>query len=98
MKDTLHTLRSIVGKKPEEIFVVISQDGSTLVRDPGLSRPWHSIYKKLAEEHAKNIGQGCVAIDLATALKSVLHHPKNLPKNMPKGYRLPGGPEDATAN
>lgn len=77
------------GKRPEDIFVIISKDGSTLVKDPGLDRPWHSLHKGLAEEHAKRIGRGCVAVDLPTAIKSVTRHPKNLPKNLPKGYKLP---------
>jgi len=80
------------GRRAEDIFVIISKDGSTVVRDPGLSRPWHSPHKKLAEEHARNIGRGCRVVDLATAIKTVLMHPKNLPKNTPKGYKLPEPP------
>ena len=71
---------NVGGKRPEDIYVIISKDGSTLVRDPGLGRPWHSLNKKLAEDQAKAIGRGCVAVDLVTAIASVIKHPKNLPK------------------
>lgn len=81
------------GKRPEDIFVIISADGSTLVKDPGMERPWSSPNKKLADYHAKNIsaesGNKCVAVDLKTALKAILHHPKNLPPGLPDGFRLP---------
>lgn len=80
------------GKRPEDIFVIISKDGSTIVKDPGLVRPWSSPFKNLAEEHAKIIksqGFDCVVTDLKTAIKSVLNHPKNLPPGLPPGWRLP---------
>lgn len=77
------------GKRPEDIFVIISKDGSTIVKDPGLDRPWHSTNRKLAEHHAKSIGRGCTVVDLPTALQSVLKHQKNLPPGMPEGFKLP---------
>lgn len=80
------------GKRPEDIYVLISKDGSTIVKDPGLERPWSNPNKKLAEDHAKVItsqGYPCVAVDLKTAIKSVLHHAKNFPPGLPPGWRLP---------
>lgn len=80
------------GKRPEDIFVIINKDGSTIVKDPGLDRPWHSMNRKYAEHHAKQIGHGCTVVDLPTALKSVMQHPKNLPKHLPKGFKMPDLP------
>lgn len=80
------------GKRPEDIFVIISKDGSTVIKDPGLGRPWSSPNRKLAEHHAKSIGRGCTVVDLATAIKSVLHHQKNLPPGLPPGWKLPDAP------
>jgi hypothetical protein len=68
------------GAKPETIFVILSRDGSTVVKDPGLGRPWSSRNRKLAEDHAKRIGHGATVCDLLTAANHVLRHPKNLPK------------------
>lgn len=81
------------GKRPEDIYVIVSADGSTCVRDPGLGRPWSSVNQKIAEHHAKQIGKGCKVVTLDVAIKSILYHQKNLPKNMPKGYQLPDAPK-----
>lgn len=69
-------------KRISDIFVLLSADGSTLVIDPGLNRPWSSPNRRLAEAHAKNLtkqGLFCSAVDSTTALASVLRHPKNQP-------------------
>lgn len=72
------------GKLASDIYVLISKDGSTLVKDPGLDRPWSSTNKKVAEHMASELrrkdGVICYAITLADALPKVLYHPKNLPK------------------
>jgi hypothetical protein len=86
LTDDLRILRG--GVKAENIYVLISKDGSTVVRDPGLGRPWSTTNRKLAEDHAKRIGRDCVVTDLVTAIKSVTQHPKNLPKGL-KGFKLP---------
>lgn len=79
------TLGGLHGKRSRDMYVLLSEDGSTLVVDPGLQRPWSSPNKKIAEHHASNMrrqGIKCHAVDLETALASVLKHPKNQP---PKG-------------
>jgi hypothetical protein len=70
-------LSMLHGKKRKDIYVVLSKDGSTVLQDPALGRPWSSPIKKLAELHAReNHG---VAVDLVTATNAVVRHPKNLP-------------------
>lgn len=81
------------GKTPDTVFVILSKDGSTVVRDPGLNRPYSGTNKKIVEHIAKGI-PGTVVVTLAEAIKSVTYHPKNLPKNLPAGFRLPDAPKD----
>ncbi len=71
------SLASLHGKKKKDIYVVLSKDGSTVLQDPAMNRPWSSPIKKLAEHHAK-LNNG-VAVDLITATNSVVRHQKNLP-------------------
>lgn len=73
------------GVTSKQLYVVLSADGSTLMRDPGLDRAYAVSIKKVAEETAslaRAQGFKCYATDLETALASILRHPKNLP---PKG-------------
>lgn len=70
-------LNLLHGKRSGDIYVILSKDGSTVVQDPGLGRPWSTRNKKLADHHAKQIGG--VAVDLITATNSVVRHQKNLP-------------------
>jgi len=70
-------LRHFHGASASTIYVVLSKDGSTVLKDPGMKRPWSSKNKKLAEHHAKL--NGGVAIDLMTACQALIRHPKNLP-------------------
>ena len=65
------------GKKKSEIYVVLSKDGSTVMKDPGMERPWSSHNKKIAEMHAKE--NGGYATDLITAMHAIMKHPKNQP-------------------
>jgi glyoxylase-like metal-dependent hydrolase (beta-lactamase superfamily II) len=71
------------GKRKRDVYVLLSEDGSTLVVDPGLNRPWSSPNKLYAEHQAKQIskesGRTCYATDLETAIHSVIKHPKNQP-------------------
>lgn len=70
-------LAALHGKKKKDIYVVMSKDGSTVMKDPAMDRPWSSPIKKLAEHHAK-LNNG-VAVDLVTATNSIVRHQKNLP-------------------
>lgn len=70
-------LAALHGKKKSEIYVVLSKDGSTVLQDPGLDRPWSTPNKKYAEHHAR-LNNG-VAVDLLTAIASVIQHEKNVP-------------------
>lgn len=63
------------------IYVILSKDGSTVRKDPGLDRPWSTVNRKYAEEVAKKCDG--VAVDLITACNAIVRHPKNLPKNVP---------------
>lgn len=69
--------------KPADIYVILSGDGSTIVKDPGLNRPWSSTNRKLADHIAalitKQTGSPCHAVTLDTAIPSILRHPKNQP-------------------
>jgi len=76
-------LGALHGKLKRDIYVILSKDGSTVLQDPGLNRPWSSPNKKLAEHHAKQRGLGEVAVDLETAIRAVARHPKNLPPGAP---------------
>lgn len=70
------------GKPATQLYVVLSADGSTLMKDPGLEQAYCVANKKLAEETAalaRKSGYKCYACDLDTALNSVLRHPKNQP-------------------
>ena len=86
IKDKLGMLH---GKSPDNIWVIISADGSTVVRDPGVGRPWSSPNKKIAEHMAQSIPGKPKVVTLADAIKSVTYHQKNLPKYLPKGFKLP---------
>lgn len=70
------------GKKKRDIYVIISADGSTVMQDPGLNRPWSSPNKKLAEHHAAittKQGYPCRAVNMELAVRTVIAHPKNQP-------------------
>lgn len=78
------TLGHLHGKRRRDIYVLISKDGSTLLKDPGLERPWSSPNRKYAEDTARIHNKAhpeaqVVAVDLETAVMSVIKHPKNLP-------------------
>lgn len=51
------------------IFVVINKAGTSVLQDPGLSRPWSSTNKKIADEMAKRCGHGASAITLGEATR-----------------------------
>lgn len=70
-------LRILHGSKGSDIYVVLSADGSTVLKDPGMKRPYSTRNKKLAEHHAK-LNDG-IAVDLITAVQTLIRHPKNLP-------------------
>lgn len=72
-----NTLGALHGKKPSDIYVILSADKSTVLRDPGMDRPWSSPNRKLAEFHAKKYN-GIVA-NIPDAIQCIIHHPKNQP-------------------
>jgi hypothetical protein len=87
----LHNLCQTHGVTPDALYVVLSADGSTLLKDPGLDRAYATPIKKLAEETAALVTQDgfkCYATDFETALKSVLRHPKNQPPDRKKQFGL----------
>lgn len=78
----IDTLCRIHGKRPRDLFVILSADGSTLLQDPGLDRAYGTPIRKLAEETAalaRASGHPCYACDLETALQMIIRHPKNQP-------------------
>ena len=77
------------GKKAQDIYVILSPDGSSVVRDPGLGRPWSSPNKKIAEHFAKGIPGDVKVVTLDVAIRSITFHPANLPKHLPRGFRIP---------
>ena len=83
------SLREFHGAKGTEIYVVLSKDGSTVLKDPGMDRPWSSKNKKIAEHHAKQ--NNGYAVDLITAMKAVSSKTINLPPSMqqspPPGFQ-----------
>jgi hypothetical protein len=87
----LHKLCQTHGVTPDALYVILSADGSTLMRDPGLDQAYCTPIKKLAEETAAlatKAGHKCYATDFETALKSVLRHPKNQPPDRKKQFKL----------
>lgn len=84
--DTIQ-LESVLGKlhnkRLTDIYVLLSEDGSTVYIDPGLNRPWSSPNKQLAEYHAAQLSKTLpckvYAMDYITAINSVINHPKNRP-------------------
>ena len=86
LRQALDNLAHIHDKRLASIYVLLSSDGSTLVVDPGMGRPWSSPNKRFADDTAKNLtrqGHPCAAIDIETALVSILRHPKNQPPTDP---------------
>lgn len=86
---TADSLGYLHGKRRNSIYVLISVDGSTLVKDPGLDRPWSSPNQKYAEDTARihnkaNPDMQVRAVTLETAVYSIIRHPKNQP-----GYKAP---------
>lgn len=70
------------GRKKRDIYVLLSDDGSTLIQDPGLNRPWSTPNKKYADDTAADFrrkGVFCRAVTLELALAQVIKHPKNMP-------------------
>jgi hypothetical protein len=74
-------------RRKKALYVIMTGDGSTLVQDPGLDRPWASPNRALAEFHAKEVqkatGRKCGAMPLDEAMALIIKHPKNQPS-----YRL----------
>lgn len=72
---------ALSGKK---LFVILSADGSTVVRDPGMNQPWASTNEGLARFHAdelqRSTGKKHEAVPIAEAIKYVIRHPKNQPR------------------
>lgn len=61
------------------LWVVMDKDRSTVLKDPGLNRPWSNLSRKRAEAVAKEVGG--VAELLTEAIKYVMQNPRNWPGN-----------------
>ncbi len=72
----------------KRLYVIVSNDGSTLVKDPGMDRPWATNNKSIADFHCKEIQKAtrkkCAVYLLEEALPLILRHPKNQPKFLHK--------------
>jgi len=49
-------LAQIYDRKADSLFVIMDEKRTTVVKDPGLSRPWCSPNVRIAEVTAKQIG------------------------------------------
>lgn len=82
-KDLGNSLGGLHGKRPDQIYVIITHEGDTILKDEGLDRPWSSTIKQFAETTAKHIskltGRRVSAVTLDVAIASLIAHPKNQP-------------------
>tara|TARA_R110000868_G_scaffold136214_6_gene349076 strand:- start:148 stop:429 length:282 start_codon:yes stop_codon:yes gene_type:complete len=62
----------MLGRVGESTYVIINKTGTSIVEDPGLSRPWSTHNKKLAEVRASEIGHGASVLTLADAVKQLI--------------------------
>ena len=76
------------GVKRPDLWVILSPDQSSIVKDPGTNRPWYAkgpTARKVAEQMAKSLSKAlgcrCIAASMEDALGHVLKHPKNQPND-----------------
>jgi len=78
-----------INKKGKVLYVVMDKYRTTVVKQPGLEKPFSTHNKKFADSVAREIGEknpkfGGVVETLRDALKLVSTSPCNLPKDHPK--------------
>jgi glyoxylase-like metal-dependent hydrolase (beta-lactamase superfamily II) len=72
------SLAALHGKRPSDIYVILSPDRSTVVFDPGMGRPWSSSNRKVAEHFARTHPvKGCIVATLHEAINAIIRSPKN---------------------
>jgi len=65
-------LTKIYDRKASEIFVIMNKEETTILKNPGLSRPWSSLSFKQAELTSREVGSGAHATTLQHALKKLI--------------------------
>jgi hypothetical protein len=56
-------------RKAHEIFVIMNSAHTTVLKDPGLDRPWASTNKLRAENIARQVGKDAVVVSLNDAVE-----------------------------
>jgi len=62
----------IYDRKASEIFVIMNKEETTILKNPGLGRPWSSLSFKQAELTSREVGSGAHATTLQHALKKLI--------------------------
>lgn len=65
-------ITSLYDKKARDIYVIMSKDETTILKNPGLGRPWSSKVFKMAEHVAKGVGNGAHVTTLEYAMKKLI--------------------------
>lgn len=65
-------ITKIYDKKARDIFVIMDKEEKTILKNPGLGRPWSSKVFKMAEHVAKQVGHGAHVVTLEYALKKLI--------------------------
>jgi len=68
----VQTAKAMYERTANAVFVVINKAGTSVLQDPGMSRPWSSHNKKIADEMAARVGKGASAITLAEAARILM--------------------------
>jgi len=59
--------------KADQLYVIMDKAGTTVLKDPGLDRPWATTNLKIAEHVVKDIPNGRV-VTLKHAVDTILKH------------------------
>lgn len=65
-------IANLYDKKARDIYVIMSKDETTILKNPGLGRPWSSKVFKMAEHVAKQVGNGAHVVTLEYAIKKLM--------------------------
>lgn len=71
----LNLITSTEASKSKTVYVVVSADKSTVMKNPGLDEPYNTTNRKAAEAVAREAGGHCVP--LREAIHLIFQHPKN---------------------
>lgn len=62
----------IYDRKAKDIFVIMDKEEKTVLKNPGLARPWSSKVFKMAEHTARQVGHGAHVVTLDYAMKKLI--------------------------